>query len=72
MPIDFALPTDTKSQLLVGALFAESSTKFYGGGENPGEKTAIAQAIVNMAFYAGQSKINGKNAITHHTATARF
>lgn len=60
MPIDFNLPTDVKSQLLVGALFAESSTKFYGGGENPAEKTAIAQAIVNMAFYAGQSKMSGK------------
>ena len=32
MPIDFDLPTDVKGQLLAGALFAESSTKFYGGG----------------------------------------
>ena len=60
MPIDFDSPTDAKRQLLAGALFAESSTKFYGGGEDAGEKTAIAQAIINMAFYAGQSKMGGK------------
>lgn len=60
MPINFDLPTDAQKQILVGALFAESSTKFYGGGEDGGEKTAIAQAITNMAFYAAQGKMNGK------------
>lgn len=59
MTINFNLPTDARSQLLVGALFAESSTRNYGGGENPAEKTAIAQAIINMAFYAAQRTMNG-------------
>ena len=60
MPIDFDLPTDAAKQILVGAIFAESSTKFSGGGEDAGEKTAIVQAIINLAYYAGQSKMNGK------------
>ena len=60
MPIDFDLPTDAAKQILVGAIFAESSTKFSGGGEDAGEKTAIVQAIINLSYYAGQSKMNGK------------
>lgn len=38
-------------QLLTGAVFAESSTRYYGG-EDHGEKEAIAWAILNMSHYA--------------------
>lgn len=45
------LPTDPMLQLLTGAVFAESSTRWYGG-EDHGEKEAIAWAILNMSHYA--------------------
>jgi len=45
------LPTDAMLQLLTGAVFAESSTGWYGG-ENHDEKAAIAWAILNMTHYA--------------------
>lgn len=50
--VDLEIPTDISRQQLVGAVFAESSTKHWGGGENDQEKKAIVCAIVNMAFYA--------------------
>ena len=45
------LPTDPMLQLLTGAVFAESSTRWYGG-EDHGEKEAIAWAILNMSHFA--------------------
>lgn len=45
------LPTDPMLQLLTGAVFAESSTRWYGG-EHHDEKEAIAWAILNMSHYA--------------------
>ena len=53
---DLVLPSDLRAQLLVGVIFAESSTKFVGG-ENPGEKVAIGAAFVNCAYYAGVAKV---------------
>ena len=49
------LPTDPMLQLLVGAVFAESSTRWYGG-ENALEKEAIAWSILNMSHYATVTK----------------
>lgn len=45
------LPTDPMLQLLTGAVFAESSTRWYGG-EDHGEKEAIAWAILHMSHFA--------------------
>lgn len=57
--ISFDLPTDADKQLLVGAVFAESTTKFTGG-ENAEEKICIGMSIVNMAYYGKQKNISGK------------
>ncbi len=56
--INFDLPTEPDKQLLTGAIFAESSTKHYGG-EHADEKTCIGMCVVNLAFYARQRKPNG-------------
>jgi hypothetical protein len=45
-PIDFSLPTDSDSQLLVGLTFAEAS------GTDAAEIQAIAACLVNCAYYA--------------------
>ncbi len=45
------LPTDPMLQLLTGAVFAESSTRWFGG-EDHDEKEAIAWSILNMSHYA--------------------
>lgn len=45
-PIDFSLPTDSDSQLLVGLTFAEAS------GTDASEIQAIAACLVNCAYYA--------------------
>lgn len=57
--INFTLPTPVDEQLLVGAVFAESSTKYYGG-ENSDEKICISLCVINMAYYARQKKSGGK------------
>ncbi len=49
--LDFTLPTDPMLQLLTGAVFAESSTRWYGG-EDALEKEAIAWSILNMSHFA--------------------
>jgi hypothetical protein len=51
MTTELTLPTDPMLQLLSGAVFAESSTRWYGG-ENHEEKEAIAWAILNMSHFA--------------------
>lgn len=51
MATDLILPSDPMLQLLSGAVFAESSTRWYGG-EHHEEKEAIAWAILNMSHYA--------------------
>src|SRR5689334_16084285 len=43
----FELPAGSAQQLLVGAVFAESSTRWWGG-EDAAEKEAIAWTILNM------------------------
>ena len=48
-PIDFELPSAPDEQLLVGMLFAESSS---GPAASDDEKRCIAECVVNMAFYA--------------------
>lgn len=45
------LPTDPMVQLLSGAVFAESSTRWFGG-EDHDEKEAIAWAILHMSHFA--------------------
>lgn len=49
------LPTDPMLQLLTGAVFAESSTRWFGG-ENALEKEAIAWSILNMSHFATVTK----------------
>ncbi|MEZ4296782.1 MAG: hypothetical protein R3B70_17580 [Polyangiaceae bacterium] len=51
MPTELTLPTDPMLQILTGAVFAESSTRAFGG-ESHEEKEAIAWAILNMSHYA--------------------
>lgn len=51
MTTELALPTDPMLQLLTGAVFAESSTRWYGG-ENHEEKEAIAWSILHMSHFA--------------------
>lgn len=51
MAADLTLPTDVTLQLLTAAVFAESSTRAFGG-ESHEEKEAIAWAILNMSHYA--------------------
>ena len=53
--LDFTLPTDPLLQLLPGAVFAESSTRWFGC-EDALEKEAIAWAILNMSHYATVKK----------------
>lgn len=49
--LPFSRPTDPMLQILTGAVFAESSTRYFGG-ENHEEKEAIAWAILHMSHYA--------------------
>jgi hypothetical protein len=53
-------PQDPNLQLLTGVIFAESASKFYGGGENAGEKEAIGKTFVNAAHYAATTEQDGK------------
>jgi hypothetical protein len=55
----FKLPDDPTIQLLVGVIFAESSSQNWGGGENADEKVAIGWTFVNIAYFA-QYKPEGK------------
>ena len=56
-PIDFELPRTPDEQLLVGMLFAESSS---GSAASDDEKRCIAECVVNMAFYATYAVQNKK------------
>ena len=49
--LDFTVPTDPMLQLLTGAVFAESSTRWFGGEDAP-DKEAIAWSILNMSHFA--------------------
>lgn len=51
MTADLTLPSDPMLQLLSGAVFAESSTR-WAGGENHDEKEAVAWSILNMSHFA--------------------
>lgn len=51
MASELTVPSDPMLQLLTGAVFAESSTRWYGG-ENHEEKEAIAWSILNMSHFA--------------------
>jgi hypothetical protein len=55
--IDFDLPTDADQQLLVGMVFAESSS---GASADDDEKQCMAECIVNMAYFATYT-VNGKH-----------
>jgi len=52
-----ALPTDPNEQLLVGLIFAESSTAGTGG-ENEDEKIEIGLTVLNRTYYAKLSRWN--------------
>lgn len=53
-------PTNARTRLLVGAIYAESGTT-ENGGENADEKIAIGWTFVNMAYYAPlRSPRNGR------------
>jgi len=54
------LPTTVDGQLLLGLVYAESSTPGKGGGEDEGEKIEIALTVLNRVYYAQQS-IRHKN-----------
>lgn len=55
--IDFDLPTDADQQLLVGMVFAESTS---GAGGDDDEKQCMAECIVNMAYFATYT-VSGKH-----------
>jgi len=55
------LPTDKKTQLLVGLIFAESSSKNWGGGDNEDEKIEMGLTVLNRTYYATQNAPNGRN-----------
>jgi RHS repeat-associated protein len=47
-----ALPTSKDGQLLVGLIFAESSSRNYGGGENEDEKDEMGLTVLNRTYYS--------------------
>ena len=51
---------DANIEPLVGAIFAESSSEHWGGGENADEKQAIGSTIVNATYYAKTKQVAGK------------
>lgn len=54
----FTLPDDPTIELLVGVIYAESSTRF-AGGEDADEKDAVGWTFVNITYYA-KHKPEGK------------
>ncbi len=48
----FRLPDDPTVELLVAVLYAESSSRSWGGCENADEKEAIGWTFVNIAHFA--------------------
>jgi hypothetical protein len=55
------LPTDRNTQLLVGLIFAESSSKNWGGGDNEDEKIEMGLTVLNRSYYAKLRAPNGRN-----------
>lgn len=55
----FRLPDDRTSALLVAVMYAESSSRNWGGGESADEKEAIGWTFVNIAYFA-RHKPEGK------------
>lgn len=56
-----SLPTDKNTQLLVGLIFAESSSKNWGGGDNEDEKIEMGLTVLNRTFYARLTAPNGRS-----------